>query len=114
MPHKNKEARRAYVRRHYANNREEYRNRAHKQYDEAADFVRYWKESRPCFDCGEFLPFYLMEFDHVVPTERRSRGVTMMTICASGLSSVARELMRCELVCAMCHKARTYWRRKIL
>ena len=64
--------------------------------------------SHPCVDCGESDPLVL-EFDHV-------RGVKRLNV--SDLlnrdypwSSVRKEIEKCEVVCANCHRRRTYGRR---
>lgn len=63
------------------------------------------KESTPCSDCGKYYPSYVMDFDHV-------RGIKNNNI--SKLSNMASrnklkdELLKCEIVCANCHRERTY------
>ncbi len=91
-----------------AENREQYlaaqRAKTRKQREELIEF----KENNPCTDCGIYLPFYAMNFDHLPGTDKRYDVSRLATSHASGLLSA--ELSKCELVCASCHRIRTYLR----
>lgn len=63
----------------------------------------------PCADCGRRYPPYAMDFDHVEPSTKRD-GVTRM-IGRSGIRRILAEAAKCDIVCANCHRARTYRRR---
>lgn len=69
-----------------------------------AEFVRAEKD-KPCMDCGAKYPHYVMDFDHV-------RGVKVDNISAMLVSpkKMAEEIAKCDLVCANCHRARTWLR----
>lgn len=61
---------------------------------------------RPCTDCYGWFNHYQMDFDHV-------RGEKKFNLSQSGARSVKgvlAELKKCELVCANCHRERTYKR----
>lgn len=63
----------------------------------------------PCTDCGNQYPRYVMEWDH-------ARGTKLFNIGSKSYNSphskkLQDELAKCDLVCANCHKARTYYRR---
>lgn len=79
------------------------------QTKEAQKVVRaYRRKARegPCKDCGVQYPWYVMEFDHRDGRNDNTRNVT-------GIRSIKRlkiELEKCDLVCANCHRARTYFR----
>jgi hypothetical protein len=70
-----------------------------KQYGQQA------KEGRPCFDCGVAYPNYVMDFDHVRGTKDRD-----VSACTT-LAMLKREIAKCDLVCANCHRERTFRRR---
>lgn len=63
-------------------------------------------KKRPCTDCGHSFPAPTMEFDHVP-----GRGQKMFTLSRppSGADAVMirREIAKCDVVCANCHRART-------
>jgi hypothetical protein len=65
--------------------------------------------SVPCSDCGGSFPQCCMDFDHLDPATKRD-GVTRMISHAS-LERILAEVDKCEIVCANCHRARTYRRR---
>ena len=62
----------------------------------------------PCMDCGESYPPYVMDFDHRDGSEKEF-NVGNMT--RSSVQKVLDEIAKCDLVCANCHRERTYRRR---
>ena len=68
-----------------------------------------WLKNIPCFDCGNTFPPECMDFDHVeqktfnIGSVASGRGV--------GIDTLQAEIMKCELVCANCHRVRTKGRR---
>lgn len=63
------------------------------------------KENTPCTDCGKKYPYYVMEFDHV---HKKSDKVS--AISSRSRLYVLNELAKCDVVCANCHRIRTYTR----
>ncbi len=66
-------------------------------------------KSRPCTDCGGIFSVWQMDFDHV--TGEKLGGVGRMAIGASTEALLA-EIAKCEVVCAVCHRIRTFSRKK--
>jgi len=64
--------------------------------------------SKPCADCGSTFAQCSMDFDHRDPAQK-VRGVTRM-ICGSTAKLLA-EVAKCDVVCANCHRLRTFNRR---
>lgn len=64
---------------------------------------------RPCGDCGGSFPSCAMDFDHRDPTEKRYT-VTRM-IGRAGTARILEEVAKCDIVCANCHRLRTFRRR---
>lgn len=65
----------------------------------------------PCMDCGVKYPFYIMELDHC-----RGEKKFILAVAASkyrSLDSVSREIEKCDLVCANCHRERTFSRQAL-
>lgn len=65
-------------------------------------------KNKPCVDCGERYPYYVMEFDHVRGTKL---GNITFSVCNTA-NRLKAEIAKCDLVCANCHKVRTHERRK--
>lgn len=64
-------------------------------------------KNKPCFDCGgKFIPFQ-MDFDHR-PDEKKSEDVSVMVAREFSWKSIQAEIDKCDLVCANCHRLRTY------
>lgn len=77
-------------------------------YDERRSFID-WLKSIPCFDCGGQFPPECMDFDHRDPsTKRRAPGAI------GSLNALQNEIMKCDLVCANCHRTRTFRGGKVL
>ncbi len=74
------------------------------------DFLDEAKTSRPCADCGNKFPSCVMDFDHM-PGKKKSFCLGHAASCS--LETVKREIAKCELVCANCHRMRTHRRKGI-
>ena len=61
-------------------------------------------KAKPCHDCGQSFPPHVMDFDHVRGKKRF--GVAKMQ--NHGLEAILAEIAKCDLVCANCHRIRTY------
>ncbi len=72
------------------------------------DFVRKLKESKPCTDCGVKYPWYVMDFDHL-----RDKRYAVSTMSDGTVERAMREIEKCELVCANCHRKRTFSRNSV-
>jgi hypothetical protein len=64
-----------------------------------------------CADCGEEYPHYVLEFDHV-------RGDKLFTLSGRTAASktwtqLHEERNKCDVVCANCHKVRTWSRQQL-
>lgn len=64
-------------------------------------------KDKPCADCGAQYAPQLMDFDHV-------RGKKLFNVSmgfSHSLDSLLKEIEKCDLVCCLCHRTRT-WNRK--
>ena len=68
-----------------------------------------YKEKQGCIDCGENYPHYILEFDHKPEFEKS--GIVYKILCDKGLDAAWEEIAKCDVVCANCHKLRTYLRK---
>lgn len=76
------------------------------------DKINQIKESSPCSDCGLFFPYFVMDFDHRNSEEKDSEVSRMFR--GSSWSKIMEEIKKCDLVCANCHRFRTFGARKDL
>ena len=91
-------------RKHYLNHKEEYFLRNKKRKKEIKEFVNSFKDN-PCMDCKKKYPTYVMDFDH--------KGNKDFNLARAGDRRISnerilKEIKKCELVCANCHRIRTY------
>lgn len=97
----------AYVRQHYQINRTKYiekaRRRTVRQSAINNAFVIDYLRQNPCVDCGE-SDIIVLEFDHL-----GEKLTEVSELCTAGysLEAVKREIDKCEVVCANCHRRRT-------
>ena len=66
-------------------------------------------KQRPCLDCGDRFPSCSMDFDHRDPGTKRYTISRM--IGRAGEARIMAEVAKCDIVCANCHRERTYRRR---
>lgn len=64
---------------------------------------------RPCQDCDQRFPPCAMDFDHRDPASKRA-AVTRL-IGRAGIDRILDEAAKCDIVCANCHRLRTFQRR---
>ena len=67
--------------------------------------IRSYKESNPCTDCNTHYPYYVMDFDHI--SNKKYNVSQMLTL---SWDTILKEISKCEIVCANCHRKRTYKR----
>lgn len=62
-------------------------------------------KDRPCADCGQHYPWFVMDLDHVRGEKRQNVSV----LVAQGVSArtLVTEIAKCDVVCANCHRKRT-------
>ena len=63
-------------------------------------------KDRPCADCGESYPPYVMDFDHV--RGEKKFNLTSMKASSSSEAAILAEAEKCDVVCANCHRIRTW------
>lgn len=65
------------------------------------------KNTSGCIDCGSMYPHYVLDFDHV-----RGTKIDNLSFMARwySIEDIDKELSKCEIVCANCHRQRTHQR----
>lgn len=66
------------------------------------------RKDKPCVDCGIKYPPYVMDFDHI-GTDKQFNVSDALN--RKSVRLILAEIEKCELVCANCHRIRTYSRR---
>lgn len=76
---------------------------------ELREAVTEWKRGRACEDCRNVFDPICMDFDHL-PGQKKIRNIAAMVSRASGQNAwqqILAEIVKCDLVCANCHRLRT-------
>jgi hypothetical protein len=81
----------------YTKNRKD--KEARRKYLDAAKDV-------PCMDCGVKYPPFVMDFDHRDPSQKEFSVASLVT--SGPLEKIVKEIEKCDVVCANCHRIRTY------
>jgi hypothetical protein len=92
----------------YERNKEDVKRKAREKRNERDKFIRDYKLlNSVCADCGISYPPHMLDFDHIIGTKSFgiNRGARNKT-----LSQIKEEIKKCEIVCANCHRHRTYMR----
>ena len=113
MAYKNSEDQAAAAKRHYEANKEKIKARSKKKNRENRKrnkgYIFFVKTLHSCIDCGEDNPLVL-EFDHV--RGEKKANVSDMGNQAYSIKTIQKEIEKCEIRCANCHRIATYNRRK--
>ena len=96
-----------YGREYYRKNREAQkarllRNAATKRADNQRRMIEYLR-AHPCVDCGQ-TDIIVLQFDHLANKER---DVANMLTGSWSWSAIEKEIAKCEVRCANCHRLRT-------
>ena len=98
---------RAYLRRKEAHTISSNQHRA-KRRKILRDIVLVAKQGISCADCKGDFPYYVMEFDHV--RGEKLGAIAVMVHIPVAQDVLEKEIAKCELVCANCHRERTFKR----
>lgn len=90
--------------RHYAKYRQRYLDKNKQNRKVKKEFVNSFKVGKPCYDCGNFYPPYVLDFHH---TRDKKYNVANMYVKVSSLETIKKEIEKCVLLCANCHRVRT-------
>lgn len=99
----------AHAREYYKKNKDRIKKQINRsraiRVSELSDEIKNLKQSTPCADCGINYPYYVMDFDHI--TGNKIGNISHM-IKSGVTKKVKKEIEKCEIVCANCHRERTY------
>ena len=116
MPIKDPEARkrynREYQKKHYQKHKKAYKDKAkafnRNQRKWCREFVKRVKRMYGCVDCAVNNPI-ILEFDHV--RGNKINNIADMVHSACSVSTIKKEIRKCEVRCANCHRIKTHERR---
>lgn len=110
MPHSDPLANQEYKRLWYQRNREKVIARSKiskaEQRKKLREYIREVKDV-PCSDCGKRFHYCAMDFDHLGDKETEVGRLVQQPV---SLKRLQEEIAKCEVVCANCHRVRTYER----
>ncbi len=104
-----KECTRFLIKNHYNNNRQYYLVKANKRNSllrkKLNNYLLQYLLSHPCVDCGINDPT-LLEFDHK-GTIPKFKAVSQLVRAQFSIEKIRREIDKCEVRCANCHRRKT-------
>lgn len=89
----------------YRNNYKKHYNKQKERNQGLYRFLREYKESKPCVDCGKFYPFYVYDFHHREKDEK-DFTISEMRKRRMGIDRIKAEIEKCDLLCSNCHRIR--------
>lgn len=95
-----------YTKKHYAENKNYYIEKASKRKIEIRNLIRN-KKNIPCKDCKKKYPYYVMDFDH-----KGDKKFNISQFQTESVKTILQEIEKCDVVCANCHRERTHRRIK--
>jgi hypothetical protein len=102
-----KRCRKSYTKQHYEANKQSYVDRSKTQTKRYKEWYLSLK-SGPCADCGKNYHPCQLDFDHIGSDKQFNIGDAIRK--GFGKDRILAEIEKCELVCANCHRLRTYKR----
>ena len=94
-----------YRKQHYQDNKQKYIDKAAKNKDTYRSEYYVWLSTKSCIDCGN-SDIRVLEQDHL--GDKLFNIATMVGLVP--LKTLMKELNKCEIVCANCHRIRTVTR----
>ena len=106
-----KDCNRIYQKQHYGKNKGRYITNVINKRKNIEDEIRKIKMSTPCKDCGKIYHYCVMDFDHLIDKKFQ---ISKATRSGWPLAIILAEIEKCELVCANCHRLRSFERRLLI
>ena len=115
MAHKDPERRKEYHAKYmkevwYPKNKEKHISYVRRNKNRVTKFIEEYKRARSCADCGfsgrEFP--YVLDFDHVDGSAVKKFNIGSWSHTVLSIEAIKQEIKKCELVCANCHRKRTF------
>lgn len=98
----------------YPKNRTKHLSYVRKNKLRVSTFIKNYKMARACVDCGfsgKNFP-YVLDFDHLEGGASKKFTIGGWSKVVLSIEAIVTEIKKCELVCANCHRIRTFSRKK--
>lgn len=107
MPYKDPLRKKEWQRRYNAEHKDRHRGDQMKRLRQIRGWFREYKMGLKCSECGENHPACL-EFHHKNGKEDKINNISIMVHDGHSISNIQREIKKCEILCANCHRKKTY------
>ena len=115
MPLKDPERRKEYHSKYmkevwYPKNKERHISYVRRNKRVVTEFIEKYKRDRTCIDCGfpgKDFP-YVLDFDHLDGGMSKKFTIGSWSQSVLSIDAIKKEIEKCELVCANCHRKRTF------
>lgn len=94
---------------HYLDNKNAYRLNQIERRNRNRNFIKDYLLDKVCMDCDN-SDWRVLEFDHI--TDDKIAGISKMSNDRRPLDTIKKEIAKCEVVCANCHRLRSYNRQE--
>lgn len=108
MPYKDPKKQKRAQARYFQENKERLRVLQNSKRSQVRKRIQEVKTGKSCKDCEEEYPYYMLDFDHLPGSSKKFNiGTTSNT---TSMAALEEEIAKCEIVCANCHRHRTFMR----
>jgi len=90
-----------------AGQKEKTLQRQQKKRNAIATLIAEYKQEKGCADCKEKYPYWMLDFDHI---RDKSFTISNHRMSTAKIDIIKKEIEKCEVVCANCHRNRTHFR----
>ena len=94
----------------YPKNKDKHISYVKRNKKRVADFIERYKKEGACMDCGfsgKDFP-YVLDFDHGNDGLSKKFNIGNWSRTVLSIKAIVKEMEKCELVCANCHRIRTF------
>ena len=99
----------------YPKNKEKHISFVKRNKQQVKDFIEQYKKEHSCVDCGfqgrEFP--YVLDFDHLNRDATKKFNIGSWSHTVLSIKAIREEIAKCELVCANCHRKRTFSAKRV-
>lgn len=115
MPHKDPERAKEYHSKYmrevwYPKNKKKHISYVRRNKQRVTTFIEGYKKGHSCVDCGfsgADFP-YVLDFDHLNAGTSKKFNIGNWSRSVLSIEAIQMEIEKCELVCANCHRIRTF------